>query len=333
MAAGQLAKLGSNIGVAVLIFLVGLMGSLLPLAVNRLAPASRKWKDCSELFLSLGSCFGGGVFIAAGFIHLLGDASDDMTDYMNTNCTFSNKVCDYPWEMLACSIGLLVTMLVDSIPRILRDKKYGRLFCKRPEASVTEDHNGIQVYGAIENRDDNEMNITRSPIVAYILFGALSFHSFMSGLALGVAKNGFNPLLFAILAHKGFAAFALGAEFVRTQHPNQRQDSYSLGFGDARHGRWCSGPCGVTVRIAACMFAFCLATPLGLIIGSVALGDEEGLAIALVTAIAAGTFLYVGIVEITAMELLGKPQEGRTVTKAFVVALGFGLMALLGVWS
>lgn len=332
MGAVQLAQLGSNIGAAVLIFLVGLVGSLLPLAVNRLAPASKKWKDCSEMFLSLGSCFGGGVFIATGFIHLLGDASGHMVDYMNANCTFSDKVCDYPWEMLACSIGLLVTMLVDGIPHILRDKKYRRMFCKRTDVSVNEDHSRIQVYEAIENRDDHGMNIIKSPVVAYILFGALSFHSFMSGLALGVTKNGFNPLLLAILAHKGFAAFALGAEFVRAQHPNQRRDSFSLGFGDSRDRRWCSGPCGATVRVVACILTFCLATPLGLIIGSIVVIDNDGLAVAVVTAIAAGTFLYVGIVEITATELLGKPDEGGTVVKVLAVGLGYVLMALLGVW-
>ena len=53
----------------------------------------------------------------------------------------------------------------------------------------------------------------------------------------------------------------------------------------------------------------------------------------MITAIAAGTFLYVGIVEVTAAELMGKAKEGRTVLKIMFIALGFGLMALLGVWS
>ena len=323
---------GNHLGAAALIFLCGLVGSLFPLFVHRFAPQSKN-KNCQEyamLFLTLGSCFGGGVFIAAGFIHLLGDASNDMKAYMNESCTLSDDVCGYPWDMLACSLGLLVTMLIDSIPYIIDDKKKNRQ-CRKPQASVKDAEEGAASYGAAEDGHGHGHGLdvaTKSPVVAYILFAALSFHSFMAGLALGVTEDAFNSLLFAIFAHKGFAAFALGAEFVQMEARTKQIED-----GDQVEQKWCLTPTGVTVRIAIFMSIFCLMTPLGVIIGTVALADADGLPIAVLTAIAAGTFLYVGIVEVTAAELMGKAKEGRTGLKIIFVVTGFGLMALLGVWS
>ena len=326
---------GSQLAAAAIIFLVGFVGSLCPLAVQRFAPKSKnkKCRDGAMLFLSLGSCFGGGVFIAAGFVHLLGDASYDLKQYMSVNCTLSEDVCNYPWDMLACSLGLLLTMFVDTIPYILRDKKHKRLICKPPDDDITEAGFGGTHYENLSHGHAHEIDVSKSPIVAYILFFALSFHSFVAGLALGVEENPFDSLLIAILAHKGFAAFALGAEFVKAETPVKSQDGNDPEGADEVEQKYCSTETGATIRIAVFMLTFCLVTPIGVIFGWLVLADAEGLAIALVTATAAGTFLYVGVVEVTAAELMHKANEGRAVLKIIFITLGFSLMALLGVWS
>lgn len=327
---------GNQLAAAGIIFLVGLVGSLCPLAVHRFAPQSKnkKCRDCAMLFLSLGSCFGGGVFIAAGFVHLLGDASYELKEYMSANCTLSDDICGFPWDMLACSLGLLLTMFVDSIPYIIRDKKHKRMICKTSDEDYIEAGFGGRNHENLSHGHAHEIDVSKSPIVAYILLVALSFHSFVAGIALGVEENAFNTLLIAILAHKGFAAFALGAEFVRAEAPEKKSEDGNDQVGaDEVEEKCCSAQTCPTIRIAMFMLTFCLVTPVGVIFGWLVLADAEGLVIALVTATAAGTFLYVGVVEVTAAELIRKANEGRTLVKIMCITLGFALMALLGVWS
>ena len=264
-----------------------------------------------------------------------------MKMYMNTSCELEDDICGYPWDMLACSLGLIVTMVVDNIPNFLQDKKENRQ-CSKPKGNLTDDEDNTETanYGAAGHGHGHGHTVgTKSPIVAYILFAALSFHSFMAGLALGVSDDAFNALLLAILAHKGFAAFALGTEFVRMETGSNKSDEEKdveegeEEFGDGEQQKWCLTPTGTTVRIASFMGTFCLVTPIGVMIGTFALQDAGGLVIAVLTAVAAGTFLYVGIVEVTVAELMGKAHEGRTGLKLSFVLAGYALMALLGVWS
>lgn len=114
----------------------------------------------------------------------------------------------------------------------------------------------------------------------YVLAVALSGHALIEGLALGasaVKHNTFSTILFAILFHKAFGAFALSSALV--------------GAGVESH------------ECAACALIFALVTPLGaltaLIFVRQALEEHSGkLVSAVLTAVSAGIFAYIALAEL-----------------------------------
>jgi zinc transporter ZupT len=111
--------------------------------------------------------------------------------------------------------------------------------------------------------------------VAWLLVIALAVHSFFEGVGIGVQRHLLASLgvLAAVLAHKGFAAFALGMRFRST---------------------------GATVWDAVWgLVFFSLMTPIGIIIGMLLRANVSSPWVdVVVLGISTGTFMYVGAVEI-----------------------------------
>jgi zinc transporter ZupT len=126
-------------------------------------------------------------------------------------------------------------------------------------------------------------------IMAYILCVALSFHSLIEGLALGVsasARPQFVALFLAILAHKIFAAFALGVSLVSSQSPS-----------DSRAERR---------RIIWAAVAFAGTTPAGALVGltvsSILVPRSARITAAVMSSFSAGIFLFVAFGQLVADE-------------------------------
>lgn len=151
--------------------------------------------------------------------------------------------------------------------------------------------------------DVGAMAAGKPSIYPYVLTLILSVHSLIAGTALGL--EGETPdavaLLFAILAHKTFAGIALGISL------------YRGGIALHRH------------RIIVTIFA--LSTPIGLVIGSILsaalMNDAARLFEGVFDGIAAGTFLYVAL-----MDIISETFEERTDRwyKFLLIVLGIGLM-------
>jgi zinc transporter 1/2/3 len=125
----------------------------------------------------------------------------------------------------------------------------------------------------------------------------------------------------AVAAHKGLAAYALGAAVV------------DAGAGSGR-------------RFWSTVGAFAAATPVGIAAGAVLADAATGGAAAAVSALAAGTFVYVAAMEVLPRELsrgggggggVGGHKGGGggsgTAAKLGALCAGFGLMTLLAVWT
>ena len=144
----------------------------------------------------------------------------------------------------------------------------------------------------------------------FILLVVLSLHSFIAGTALGLETelSAALVLLLAILAHKSFAAFALGSSFQESGLPARRY--FSL------------------------IAIFSIMTPLGVLLGaglSEILQSQTALEFeAIFDGLAGGTFIYVA-----SMDVIGHTFDDRRlrVAKFTAIALGFALMALLAIWS
>eukprot|EP00808_Paulinella_micropora_P016815 g50933.t1 len=124
---------------------------------------------------------------------------------------------------------------------------------------------------------EEEVN-SHSSAVPYLLVTVLAFHSFFTGGSFGAATRSSAQLglLVGIMAHKWFAAFALGMSFKSSQIP-LRHAAKGIGI-------------------------FSLMTPLGILFGfttrHVISSSQSQLFQVVFNGIAAGTFLYISLVEV-----------------------------------
>ncbi|MFH1313249.1 MAG: ZIP family metal transporter [Candidatus Eisenbacteria bacterium] len=165
----------------------------------------------------------------------------------------------------------------------------------------------------LPNQHGHELRVegaNQSLLQPYVLMMVLSLHSIITGIAFGTESTvaQASVILIAVLAHKGTAAFALGVSMVRT--------------GTDR-GRF--------IRLIA--FFSCM-TPLGIILGRIAMTamSDKGARVfeALFDALAAGTFIYVAVIDILGEEFA---HPDRRWLKLGAVSLGLGLMAVVAIWT
>lgn len=143
----------------------------------------------------------------------------------------------------------------------------------------------------------------------YALVVALSAHSVLAGLALGAQQLLASTFMIAlaILAHKGTAGLALGIRLARS--------------GMA------------LVRARRFLMLFALMTPLGILLGMASSGllrHNVGLVFdATVSALAAGTFLYIASIDMLQDEFL---RPGSRWAKWLWAVVGLAITAILALW-
>ncbi len=249
--------LSIKIVAAVAILVVSCIGGAIPIVAGR-------WEGSRKLF-SLGNAFAGGIFLGAGFIHLLPDGTEKL-----------EGMSDYPLAGLLAALSLALLLLIDRV-----------LF----------------------SHDDLAGN-AGNKAAPYVLAVVLSVHSIIAGTSLGLETHVSTTIviLLAILFHKGSASFALMVS------------THKAGM-----------PVGTQKGILA---IFVTMTPLGLLLGSVAsavlTGDTATLVEGSFDALAAGTFLYVAVLDIIDEEL---SEEEDRLTKFGLILLGIVFMALLAIWA
>ncbi len=150
----------------------------------------------------------------------------------------------------------------------------------------------------------------KGAIYPYILMLTLSVHSIITGMALGLETHLVSAaaILFAVLAHKSTASMALAISFKTGGAPKAR----------SRNLLW----------------MFYTTTPIGIIVGTWWAASIQGTGEehfeAIFDGLAAGTFFYIGVMDILAEEFDGKHNHKQT----FIMAtLGFAVMAIVAIWT
>jgi zinc transporter ZupT len=143
-------------------------------------------------------------------------------------------------------------------------------------------------------------------ILGLTSFVGLSVHSLAAGFSLGVAV--LNPelgsvIFFSIMAHKATAAFSLSTVFVL-----------------ADMERW---------KSMLFLAAFSLMTPVGAWAAVPLIERLEEINLAIPTALAAGTFLYVATMELVP-EAFHEAEEGRRLLPFAFITLGVIVMYVIG---
>ena len=273
---------------SIAILFVGLIGGLIPLLASQ-GHAGRR-------FFSLGNALAGGIFLGVGFMHLLPEADEMLSEIVH-----------YPLASLVTAVGVVMLLCID-----------------RVVFEVSKSSLGMQA---------TQQDRRQGSIYPFVLLIALSAHSVIAGIALGLEPEIAASLfvMLGILLHKGSAAFALIVS------------AHSAGMD--RQG---------LRRILA---IFVLMTPLGILFGSVAAGLLEGKVASLgegvFNALAAGTFIYIAILGVLGEELsrrqeqvarfvastmmgqgdVDMPIEDRDrVLKFLLVVVGLAAMASLELW-
>lgn len=164
---------------------------------------------------------------------------------------------------------------------------------------------------ALQGREDvADMSSGKTSVYPYLLIVVLSVHSLIAGTALGLETSvaASFAILVAIIAHKGSAAFALGVSLEAARFERRR-------------------------LIAMVAFFSCM-TPLGVLAGFFCSRILEGQTAVLVEAIfdalAAGSFVYVAVLDIIEEAFADKVDLGA---KFLVLMAGFLGMALLAIWT
>jgi len=165
------------------ILLAGFLGGGSPLWLGR--------TDRSERLFSLGNAFAGGVFLAAGLIHMLPDAREEFVEFQNINP-------DLVVSILSVS-GFALVLFIEKV----------LLSSDSPDLLSQSASGG-------------------SSLAAYALLLVLSVHSIIGGIALGTEESATRALVIfiAIIGHKGTAAFALMVNLLRAQF--QRREAIKL---------------------------------------------------------------------------------------------------------
>jgi len=224
-----------------------------------------------KLYLSLGNTFSAGIFLGAGLIHMLPDATEEFSAVIKN---------DFPFAPFIATLGFLLILFIEKV------------FIANPEHSSSV--------------DKKKEKTTFSP---YILLFILSIHSIIVGIALGTENQMTQSIIIAIavLAHKGSASFALVVDMIKSNLNN--------------------------TLIMKLIIFFSFMTPVGILLGAIIAnmlsGSVAELTIAFFDALAAGTFIYIAIMEILNEEFV---DSQHNLLKFIMSTSGLLLMALLAVW-
>jgi len=278
----------------------------------------------SPRILALGNCFGGGVLLAAGLVHLSNDCIEDFDSADEDNWS---KRYDFPWGAFFVSVGFVITLLVEEIVLHILERTEKKHSLMEP-FSIGQDieegnyHDLRNGQGRVGNKRTLSAHMLdtatrkekhdhygaghvteRGMAVAFVFLLAISCHSFIAGLGLGaLTGSSLWSGMIAIIAHKGMATFTLATCFLKAN---------------------CT-----KVKLAIYILSFSLVTPLGILCGTL-LRDQGGATQGIVVGLAAGSFLYIGILEVISKEMESQIDK---IYKLILLLVGWGLMSALAIW-
>lgn len=281
-----------------IIWITGLIGGVLPLKLK-----------VKERYLSLGNVLSGGFFLAAGFSHMLVEAVEG---FEGLDITWFGK--ELPFAYLLCMVGVLFTFFLEKVVFANHKHSHSHFEDEQPSSSSTspeetrshhrEHHEAEKSRGIVKPENiGNSTNWEQARLNMYILAILLTVHSVIEGVALGIEDTlaDTTSILVAIVGHKIFDAFAIGINLAK----NNIQANQILKL----------------IALFACT------TPIGIIAGITFLPNPRQSVLAeSIKAISAGTFIYIGLVEIILEEF--EDSKDRFL-KFLLVSIGALIMSAL----
>ncbi|XP_076958873.1 zinc transporter 4, chloroplastic-like [Bidens hawaiensis] len=344
------------------ILVAGILGVTIPLVSKKRG----FFKTDSNLFFST-KAFGAGVILATGFVHMLPDANEALTN----PCLPENPWDHYPFSGLIAMMAALTTLLVDFISTQYYESKQmkqavqderGDLYSESVIVPLVENENHDQVFGeedgggihivgirahAAHHGHDNNHNTDKEATTGSEARshthsrGGTDDHDDDEARVRHVVVS--QVLELGILSHSILIGLSLGvSQSPCTIRPllgalsfHQLFEGFALGgcISQAKLGALHS-------TIMACFFA--VTTPLGVGIGAVICSfynpnSPRGLVIeGVLDAVSAGILIYMALVDLIAADFMSKKMKCNVrlqVMSYVALFLGAGLMSLLAVWA
>nr|CCA23639.1 zinc (Zn2)Iron (Fe2) Permease (ZIP) family putative [Albugo laibachii Nc14] len=315
----------------VTVWLIALLGGLLPSFIASYQHHTQSTRvECIQTSLT---AFSGGVFLAGGFLHLLHDAIENPA--LRALSTMDGGIYAFPYAELFCSLGFIGLLVVEGAAHAhvtKRSSSNGGTSYAYRSMPLGEPAKQGRKYGSGGTLEMPHASAHAkfaeggSLAVSMVLFIALSFHSVMEGLGIGAQNRSAWGVMFAILVHKGLAAFALATSLIQSQQLRPR-------------------------TIFLYMSLFSVMSIFGICIGWIFAADTSGesAAAGICVALASGTFIYVAVMEVLPQVLNHSPPISSDVIEEVeaggltqnqnqwrnigAVCLGYSIFGLLAKWA
>ncbi|GMR51708.1 hypothetical protein PMAYCL1PPCAC_21903, partial [Pristionchus mayeri] len=319
------------IGMLITTAVAGLISlRLMSMLTNKDGLPSKK----SARWLSLLSCFSGGVFLATCFLDIIPHVDENYRLFLSS----SGNDWEFPVPYLFMCCGFFLVYLIEEAcikifsmsghghshggppaPAPIYHEKIGVApdTLRNIEIPLMLDEDG-DLPRRVENRHDQVIEESvkyatstteHSSFLKSLTFTiAMSFHSILEGFALGVqdSTSGIITLFVSLLLHKAVEAFSVG---LQVSKGNTNRMKVVIG----------------TILIYAMM------TPIGSLLGAAlqnaSINPVHKLgAVLLFESMAAGTFIYVTFLEVLARE---KDNEYNSLEQLLSIVIGFSIIAAL----
>ena len=194
----------------------------------------------------------------------------------------------------------------DCLKEEVVSQSYGSICDKGPECSSSLCDNAAVTANPSLSKSESSSDRTTDSLPVFrciMIIFALSFHSIFDGLAIGLQQTTAHmiQLLFAISMHKLLIAFVVGLEV----------------FSETQSIR----------KVILYMLPFSLMSPVGVVAAAFAKVNMPASAVGILSALSAGSLLYIAFFEILFREKKNSKLLG--IIQFFAVALGFVVMAVL----
>ncbi|KAK6916966.1 Zinc/iron permease, partial [Dillenia turbinata] len=275
--------------------------------------------------------FAGGVILATGFIHILPDAFD----HLSNPCLSKNPWRSFPFAGFIAMVSAIGTMIVDS----LATGNYKRVhFSGKPSAvndqeqmvGDADQHEGHvhvhthathgHAHGSAIIIDDASglSDLDRNRVISQVLEVGILVHSVIIGISLGASESPktIKPLVAALTFHQFFEGLGLGGCISQAKFESR------------------------AITIMGIFFS--LTTPIGIAIGigiSTAYNENSPTALiveGIFNSASAGILIYMALVDLLAADFMNPRMQSNLRLQFganFSLLLGSGFMALLAKWA
>ncbi|MBA0860664.1 hypothetical protein Goshw_019895 [Gossypium schwendimanii] len=304
------------------ILVAGAIGVCFPL-LGKVIEALRPDKN---LFFLI-KAFAAGVILSTGFIHVLPDATENLT----SPCLNEKPWGEFPFAGLLAMTAAIGTLMVD----VFATSHYTKSHLHKTQQShegdeekteQTENHLHVHTHathghshGSVSMLEPaDSAQLLRHRVVSQVLELGIVVHSVIIGISLGASESPktIKPLVAALTFHQFFEGMGLGGCISQAKFKGRSVAIMSLFFS-------LTTPVGIAIGIAITN-AYEENSPTALIV--------EGL----LNAASSGILIYMALVDLLAADFMNPKLQNNGILQvgaSVSLLLGAGLMSLLAIWA